>query len=111
MISDGVEGGSFNPPPELTPNDNTDVLNDIAVSRDYFISYKDDGKVLYRWGNLIELSTDVRLYAKIKLPDEWKVPGADFLVKSAKLEIIHQITNNQPNDQVRPEDLENEAAR
>jgi len=31
------------------------------------------------------------------------------LVKSAKLEIIHQITNN-PNDQVRPEDLENEAA-
>lgn len=107
--SNGVVDGSFNPPPEVTPNDNTHVLNDIAASRDYSITYKDDEKVLYRWGSLIKLPTDVRLYAKIRLPDEWKVPGADFLIKSAKLEIIHQITNN-PNDKVRPEDLENQAA-
>lgn len=100
-ISDGTVGDSYFPPPELTPNDNSDVLNDIAASRDYSITYKDDGKVLYRWGSLVKLPIDVRLYAKLKLPDEWKVPGNDFVIKSAKLIVTHQITNN-PNDQVRP---------
>jgi len=108
-VVNGQVGGSYVPPPEIPPNDNTDVLNGIATSRDYSITYKDDGKVLYRWGSLVKLPTDVRLYAKLELPDEWKVPGADYVVKSAKLIIKHQITNN-PNDQVRPEDLENEAA-
>lgn len=108
-ITDGVVGDSYIPPPFLEPNDNTDVLNEIATSRDYSITLKDDGKVLYRWGSLIKLPTDVRLYAKLELPDEWKQTGADFTVKSAKLVVRHQITNN-PNDQIRPEDLENEAA-
>ncbi len=51
----------------------------------------------------------MRLYARLALPDEWKVPGADFPVNDAKLVINHWITNN-PNDQLRPEDLENETA-
>jgi hypothetical protein len=85
----------------MKANDNTDVLNDIAVSRDYSITLKDDGKVLYRWGSLIKRPTDVRLYAKIPLPSEWKEDNAPvFQVKSAYLKIDHLITNN-PNDQVR----------
>ena len=35
--------------------------------------------------------------------------GADFVVTKAQLVVNHWITNN-PNDQLRPEDLENEAA-
>ncbi len=35
--------------------------------------------------------------------------GYDFPVSSAKLVVKHVVTNN-PNDQIRPEDLENEAA-
>lgn len=63
-------------PPEgyLAPNDNTDALNEIAASKDYSITLKDDGKVLYRWGNLIKRPNDIRLYAKIPLPDVWKQP-------------------------------------
>lgn len=94
---------------QMFPNDNTTLLEDIAVSSDYSITLKDDGKPLYRWGSLIKRPNDVRMYARIPLPAEWKVPGADVPVTSAKLVLKHVVTNN-PNDQVRPEDLENEAA-
>jgi hypothetical protein len=49
------------------------------------------------------------MYARLELPAEWKTPGADFKVTKAQLVVNHWITNN-PNDQLRPEDLENEAA-
>ncbi len=113
IIEGGVDTGvrltDATPGAQLDPNDNTTVLDDIAVSNDYSATLKDDGKVLYRWGSLIKRPKDVRMYAKIPLPAEWKVPGADYPVTSAKLVIKHVVTNN-PNDQVRPEDLENEAA-
>eukprot|EP00977_Amphora_coffeiformis_P012398 scaffold3066_cov178-Amphora_coffeaeformis.AAC.6 len=92
----------------LDPNDNTNLV-DIAYSNDYSITKKDDGKILYRWGSLIKRPTDIRLYAKLELPAAWKEDDADFTVTEAKLVIDHWVTNN-PNDQLRAEDLENEGA-
>jgi hypothetical protein len=113
IVENGVVTGTrltdATPGAQMEANDNTTLLNNIAVSSDYSVTLKDDGKPLYRWGSLIKRPNDVRMYARIPLPEEWKVPGADFPVTSAKLVIKHVITNN-PNDQVRPEDLENEAA-
>lgn len=97
------------PGDQMDANDNTTVLDDIAASGDYSVTLKDDGKPLYRWGGLIKRPNDIRFYARIPLPDAWKVPGADYEINSAKLVVTHWITNN-PNDQLRPEDLENEAA-
>lgn len=100
---------------DMEPNDNIDVQNNIATSRDYSITKKDDGKVLYRWGSLIKRPTDVRIYAKLSLPDAWKDRDSsgnlvnDFTVTKARLVVEHLITNN-PNDQLRAEDLENEGA-
>jgi hypothetical protein len=93
----------------MDANDNTSVLDDIAVSADYSVTLKDDGKPLYRWGGLIKRPNDIRMYARLALPEEWKEPNADFVVTKAHLIVNHWITNN-PNDQLRPEDLENEAA-
>jgi hypothetical protein len=110
VLTGGVPGDAYDPLLNpMNPNDNTSVLDDIATSSDYSITLKDDGKVLYRWGSLIKRPNDVRLYARLPLPAEWKVPGADFVVNKAELHVTHWITNN-PNDQLRPEDLENEAA-
>jgi hypothetical protein len=94
---------------QMFPNDKTDMLNNIALSSDYSVQLKDDGKPLYGWGGLHKRPNDVRMYARLELPAEWKEPGADFLVSKAQLVVNHWITNN-PNDQLRPEDLENEAA-
>jgi hypothetical protein len=100
---------------QMDANDNTTVLNDIAVSSDYSVTLKDDGKALYRWGGLIKRPNDFRMYARLMLPDEWKERDGegnllnDFEVTKARLVVNHWITNN-PNDQLRPEDLENEAA-
>jgi hypothetical protein len=94
---------------QMFPNDKTSTQNDLALSTDYTVQLKDDGKPLYGWGTIHKRPNDVRMYVKLPLPEEWKEPGADYPVTSAKLVINHKITNN-PNDQVRPEDLENEAA-
>lgn len=94
---------------QMEPNDKTDMQNNIALSTDYSVQLKDDGKPLYGWGGLHKRPNDIRMYAKLALPDEWKDPEADFTVTKAHLVINHWITNN-PNDQLRPEDLENEAA-
>jgi hypothetical protein len=100
---------------QMDANDNTSVLDDIAVSPDYSLTLKDDGKALYRWGGLIKRPNDFRMYARLALPDKWKERDAegnlvnDFTVTKARLVVNHWITNN-PNDQLRPEDLENEAA-
>lgn len=93
---------------QLPPNDNTNLV-DVAKSTDYSLTKKDDGKVLYRWGSLIKRPNDVRLYARLALPDEWKEEDADYTVTKAILIVDHWITNN-PNDQLRAEDLENEGA-
>ena len=94
---------------QMFPNDKTDMQNNIALGSDYSVQLKDDGKPLYGWGGLHKRPNDIRLYAKLELPAEWKEPGADFNVTKALLVVNHWITNN-PNDQLRPEDLENEAA-
>lgn len=94
--------------PGMLPNEST-VLNDIAVSNDYAITKKDDGKPLYRWGSIVKRPTDIRLYASLPVPDDWKQPGQTFEVVFAELITDHNISNN-PNDQIRPEDYENEGA-
>lgn len=115
LIQDGqltnipITLGMDGTPEELTANEST-VLENIAASASYGITEKDDGKALYRWGNLVKRPNDIRIYARIPLPAEWKAPGARFTVTQARLIVDHWITNN-PNDQLRPEDLENEGAR
>lgn len=94
---------------QMQANEST-VRDDIAVGGDYTITLKDDGKPLYRWGNAIKRPTDIRVYAQMALPVEWTDnPNTAYAVTSATLSIRHTITNN-PNDQIRPEDMENEAA-
>ena len=94
---------------QIFPNDKTDVNNNVALTDDYSVQLKDDGKALYGWGTIHKRPNDVRMYASIPLPAAWKVEGANYTINSAKLVVRHHITNN-PNDQLRPEDLENEAA-
>jgi len=48
-------------PAFMNPNDDTDVLDDIALSSDYSLTLKDDGKALYRWGSLIKRPNDIRI--------------------------------------------------
>ncbi len=95
--------------PSIPPNEST-ILNDIAVSDDYSVTKKDDGKALYRFGTAVKRPVDMRMYAAMPLPAAWKVPGANYEVTSAYLTVKHTVTNN-PNDQIRPEDMENEAAK
>ena len=76
---------------------------------DYTTRMKDDGKILYQWGNFKKRPTTLRLYKQIPLPAEWKVPGANYKITKATLTITHRITTS-PNDQIRPEDFENEWA-
>jgi hypothetical protein len=96
----------------LTMPPNESDLYNIArdPSGEYSVTRKDDGKFLMRWGNFIKRPNDVRVHKVIPLPEEWKDPGANYRVTKALLYIDHWITNN-PNDQVRPEDMENEDAR
>jgi len=54
---------------QMFPNDKTDMQNDIALSSDYSIQLKDDGKPLYGWGGLHKRPNDVRMYVKLALPD------------------------------------------
>lgn len=84
-------------------------LPTLVSGVDYSQRLKDDGKVLYYWGNYNQEPTPVYLYAKMALPAAWKVAGANYKVTSAKLIVDHDITNS-PNDQIRPEDFENENA-
>jgi hypothetical protein len=76
VLTDGTPGV------QMDPNDNTSVLDDIAVSSDYSLTLKDDGKALYRWGALIKRPNDVRMYARLELPADWKErdPVTDALV-------------------------------
>tara|TARA_R110002012_G_scaffold5172_2_gene23714 strand:+ start:3027 stop:5423 length:2397 start_codon:yes stop_codon:yes gene_type:complete len=98
----------------LNPNEST-ISYDIAYGDDYSVTMKDDGKLLYRWGNTIKRPNDVRLETHLDTPDEWKELDEYtslkklFQITDAELVVHHEITNN-PNDQIRPEDFENESA-
>jgi hypothetical protein len=83
-------------------------LVDILASEDFAVTLKDDGKYLFRWGTSDKAPTDVRLLTTIELPPEWKT-GDVYRVTRAELAVVHTI-GNSPNDQIRPEDLENEGA-
>jgi hypothetical protein len=96
----------------MFPNDLTTVLDNYSVSNDYSITLKADGKPDYHWGTLIKRPNDIRMYARFDVPPEWTASGAPsqgYQVTKALLYVDHWITNN-PNDQLRPEDIENEAA-
>ena len=99
---------------DLIPNEDS-VVMDMAVDPDnsYSVTKKDDGKLLFRWGSSVKKPTDIRFQKSIPLPAEWKDPALNgqkgHRVTRAELIVNHNITNN-PNDQIRPEDWENEAA-
>ncbi|MBE0598723.1 MAG: hypothetical protein IH614_15810 [Desulfuromonadales bacterium] len=76
---------------------------------DFGTRMKDDGKILFMWGNMNKKPTELRLYTTLPVPDAWKQPGANYKVTSARLLVTHLISNS-PNDQLRPEDFENESA-
>ena len=98
----------------LEPNE-TEIDINIAASADYSVTLKDDGKLLYRWGNTIKKPNDIRLEATLDLPSEWDTKDSEgdlqplYKITAAELVTHHLITNN-PNDQIRPEDFENEFA-
>lgn len=114
-------GGKADLTDVMAPNEDS-ITYDIAYSQDYSVTVKDDGKLLYRWGEAVKRPNDIRMEVNMDLPDEWIVDAdsngvADatedgslgFAIISAELVVNHDITNN-PNDQIRPEDWENEAA-
>ena len=97
---------------QMFPNDKTSTQDNVAIGSDYSVQLKDDGKPLYGWGGIHKRPNDIRMYARLQLPDAWKAvdaPAEGYVVTRAELVVNHLITNN-PNDQLRPEDLENEAA-
>ena len=127
MVADIVDrhlnglGGTADIVDLLEPNEST-VTEEIAYGDDYSITLKDDGKLLYRFGSAVKRPNDLRMDTKLELPEEWLADEDDngtadilednptsIVVTKAELVITHDITNN-PNDQVRPEDYENEAA-
>jgi hypothetical protein len=92
---------------DLIPDENS--LDEIAVGTDYAVSKKDDGKFLFRFGNVVKRPTDMRVNLAMPVPEEWLIGDDVYVVNRAELAIVHTITNS-PNDQIRPEDYENEGA-
>ena len=97
----------------LTANEDS-VIEDILVDPDknYSVTKKDDGKLLFRWGSMVKKPTDIRFQKTIALPEDWlavEEGELGYAVTRAELVVRHRVTNN-PNDQIRPEDWENEAA-
>ena len=93
----------------MDANDLTTVTDDYAIGKDYSITLKDDGKPLYMWGNQVKRRMMCACMPRYLYLAWWKGESAKLLLQSAKLVVKHVVTNN-PNDQIRPEDLENEAA-
>jgi hypothetical protein len=97
---------------ELVPGEDNVIPNntDLYLGTHYSVRKKDDGKLLYSWGQAVKKPTDIRFVAHLPLPEEWKTAeGRGMKVAKAELRVKHSITNN-PNDQIRPEDWENEGA-
>ena len=59
----------------LTPNEST-VTENIAVGNDYSVTLKDDGKLLYRWGQIVKRPNDIRLGVQVDIPTAWSAPTA-----------------------------------
>jgi GEVED domain len=98
----------------LEPNEDSVIPSptDLYLGTNYSVTEKDDGKVLYRWGQAVKRPSDIRFTTSLALPDEWyEVPEGErgYTVTKAELVLKHAVTNN-PNDQIRPEDWENEGA-
>lgn len=96
----------------LDPNEDSIIpgVPNLYLGTNYSVTEKDDGKVLYRWGQAVKRPTDIRFRTTLPLPEEWKdAEGRGFKVTKAELVLNHNVTNN-PNDQIRPEDWENEGA-
>ena len=74
QLIDGTPCDAVNDPPgcQMFPNDKTDTQNNVALTTDYSVQLKDDGKALYGWGTIHKRPNDVRLYASLALPAEWK---------------------------------------
>jgi hypothetical protein len=97
---------------QLEPNEDSVIPSptDLYLGSNYSITKKDDGKLLFRWGQAVKRPIDIRFGAHIPLPEEWATAeGKGYKVTRAELVVNHAVTNN-PNDQIRPEDWENEAA-
>ncbi len=107
LVMDHVLNAEWMPPLVAATFDPlTGEINNVA---DYNTRLKDDGKILFFWGNMNKEPTPLRLFTTMPLPEPWKAPGADYAVTSAKLVVAHRISTS-PNDQIRPEDFENENA-
>mgnify|MGYP001818852236 CR=1 FL=1 len=113
LVTDTLLTSNQSPPEgQMFPNDLTTVLDNYSVSKDYTIPLKADGKPDYHWGTLIKRPNDIRMYARFDVPPAWnkdEAPAQGYAITKALLYVDHWITNN-PNDQLRPEDIENEAA-
>ncbi len=95
-------------PSTLTPYA-YDLVNMVSSSDYSMINGETPGEYKYIWGNWDKRPSDLRLLARVPLPDEWKEDGRVFEVTEAKLAIVHTISNN-PNDKISPEDIDNEGA-
>jgi len=86
----------------LDPNEDTVIPSptDLYLGTNYSVTEKDDGKVLYRWGQAVKRPSDIRFTTSLALPDEWyEVPDGErgYTVTKAQLVLRHAVTNN-PND-------------
>ena len=69
------------PGAQMEANDNTSVLDDLAVSADYSVTLKDDGKPLYRWGGEFGPVTSLVRYAPGgAFPEHTHPEGEEILV-------------------------------
>ena len=97
---------------QLVPGEDNVIPNkiDLYLGTNYSVTEKDDGKVLYRWGQAVKRPTDIRFARTCRCRRNGRTPtGKGFQVTKAELVLKHAVTNN-PNDQIRPEDWENEGA-
>ncbi|MBE0597162.1 MAG: hypothetical protein IH614_07825 [Desulfuromonadales bacterium] len=106
LVMDHVLNATWMPPLVQVKYDSMGQPMNIG---DFSTRLKDDGKILFMWGNLNKKPTELRLFTQMPLPEAWKQPGANYQVTSAKLLVTHLISTS-PNDQLRPEDFENESA-
>ena len=81
-ITDVNQDGTVDIKDLLNPNEST-IDYDIAYGDDYSVTMKDDGKLLYRWGNAVKRPNDVRLDVELPLPDEWKRAGQLYVAQVA----------------------------
>ena len=60
--------GTFDLVDLIEPNEST-IINNIAYGEDYSITVKDDGKLSYRFGTIVNRPNDIRLELDLELPE------------------------------------------